>query len=109
MNFQPIDVRRELWQGIELCLRLAPIVAGPPVPNQLLQLRQLRTLRLIGDGFLIGPSGRRDPMAKVDERLLRNIRPKRTDCVFVKARPDTPLCSMAARGDQTKTESKCGN
>jgi hypothetical protein len=52
-----IDLRHVLRQDIQLRFGLAPVVAAPPVLDQLLQLRQLRTLRLIGGGFLVGPPG----------------------------------------------------
>jgi hypothetical protein len=39
VNVQPIDVRRELRQGIQLRFYLAPVVAVAPVLNQPLQLR----------------------------------------------------------------------
>jgi hypothetical protein len=44
MNVDPVDVRRELWQGIQLRFRLAPVVAAAPVPDQLLQLGELDAL-----------------------------------------------------------------
>src|SRR5207249_11842958 len=59
--------------GSQLRFRLTPVVAAPPVPNQLLQLRQLRTLRLIGDSFLIGPSRSSNAPAEVIERRLRYL------------------------------------
>ena len=73
VNVDPVDRRHELRQGIELRLRLAPVVAAAPVPNQLLQLGQLRALRLIGDGFLVGPSRGSNAPAEVVERGLRYL------------------------------------
>ena len=73
VNVDAVDRRHELRQGIELRLRLAPVVAAAPVPNELLELRQLRALRLIGDGLLVGPARRRDAPAEIDECLFRNI------------------------------------
>jgi len=75
----PIDRRHELRQGIELRLHLPPIVAGAPVPNHLLQLGQLHALRLIGDGFLIGPSRGRNASAEIIERGLRYLDFERAD------------------------------
>jgi hypothetical protein len=73
VDVQPINVRRELRQGIQLCFHLTPVVAAPPVPNQLLQLGKLRTLRLIGDGFLIGPTRCQHAAAQVGEGRFRHV------------------------------------
>ena len=61
MNVEPVDRRDELRQGIELRLHLPPVVVRAPVADELLQLRQLRALRPIGDGFLVGPARGCDP------------------------------------------------
>jgi hypothetical protein len=58
VNVHPIDVGHELRQGIQLRFGLTPVVAAAPVPNQPLELGQLRTLRLIGDSLLVGPACR---------------------------------------------------
>src|SRR4029077_15590374 len=68
-----IDGGRELRKRVQLRFHLAPVVAATPVPNQLLQLGPLRTLRLIGDGFLVGPSRGGDASTKVDELRFRNV------------------------------------
>src|SRR5262245_58483978 len=73
VNVHPIDVRPELWQGIQPGFRLTPVVQVSPVADQLLQPIQLRALRPIGDGFLVRPSRRCDPAAKIDELLFRNL------------------------------------
>jgi hypothetical protein len=57
-------------EDVELRFRLTPAVA--PVLNQLLQLGQLDTLRLIGDSLLVGPARRRDASTEVDECFFRN-------------------------------------
>src|SRR5690349_13706946 len=48
MNVQPIDLGDELRQGIEPCLRIAPVVARLPVAYDLLESREPYALRLIG-------------------------------------------------------------
>src|SRR5207253_3840071 len=58
VNVESVDVGHELWQGVELRLRFAPVVTGAPVFHQLLEPGELRALRLIGDGFLIRPARR---------------------------------------------------
>ncbi|MNP60831.1 hypothetical protein D3C76_1559520 [compost metagenome] len=47
--------------------------------HQRLQLRQLRTLGGIGDGFLVRPTGGRDALTQVDQRLLCNLGPEGAD------------------------------
>jgi hypothetical protein len=79
VNVDSVDRRDELRQGVQLRFHLAPVVAAPPVLNQLLQLRQLRALRLIADGFLIGPSRSSNAPAEVIERRLRHLDFERAD------------------------------
>src|SRR5258706_10602784 len=55
VNVDSIDRRDELREAIQFLLHLSPVVVRAPIANQRLKLRQLRTLRLIGDGFLVGP------------------------------------------------------
>jgi hypothetical protein len=71
MNVDPVDVRRELWECIELRFRLSPVVAVAPVPDELLQPVQRHALRVIG--FLVGPPRALNPAAKVLERRLRHL------------------------------------
>ena len=52
---------------------LAPVVVRAPVAHQLLQLRELHALRLVGDGLPVGPSRGGDAPAQIDEIFLRNI------------------------------------
>lgn len=70
INVYSIHVGRELSQRIQLCFHLATVVAAAPIPNSFLQLVQLRTLRLIGDGFFIGPLRGHDASAEVHKAAL---------------------------------------
>ena len=79
VNVDPVDLRHELRQGIQLRLRLAPVVVRAPVAHELLQLRQLHALRPIGDGLLVGPPRCGDAPAEIDERRLRNLNLERAD------------------------------
>ncbi len=79
VDVEAVDIRRELRQGIELCFRLAPVVATAPVLNQLLHLRQLRPLRPIGDRFLVRPPGGAQALAKIIERRARDVDAKWTN------------------------------
>ena len=73
VDVEPVDLRHELREGVQLCLTLPPVVVGAPVADELLELRQLHALRPVGDRFLVRPAGRRDASAEVDELLLRNV------------------------------------
>jgi len=54
MNVEPIDLRHELRQGVQLRLALAPIVLCP-IARELLSRRELHALRCIGDRFPFRP------------------------------------------------------
>ena len=82
VNIHAVDVCREMWQRVELRLRLTPVVIGAPITNELLQLCQLHPLRLIRDRFLIGPARCRYPAAQVDEILFRNFHFERSNGVI---------------------------
>ena len=45
VDVDPVDRRHELREGIELRLGLAPVIAGAPIADEFLELRQLRALR----------------------------------------------------------------
>jgi len=65
MNLDSIYRCDELRQVIEPSLQFMPVVVRSPVVNQRLHPYQLRTLGLIGDGFLIRPAGREHALAEV--------------------------------------------
>lgn len=73
INVYSIHVGRELSQRIQLCFHLATVVAAAPIPNSFLQLVQLRTLRLIGDGFFIGPCVATMRRRRSTKLLFRNL------------------------------------
>src|SRR2546425_8799170 len=56
VDVHAVDLGRELGQGVELRLGLAPVVVGLPVARELLNRRQLHALRPICDHL---PEGRR--------------------------------------------------
>src|SRR2546426_11567307 len=80
MNVEPIDRGHELRQGIQLRLRLPPVVARPPVANERLQLFQLDALRSIGNRFAVGPPRRREALAEIDDSVFRNLDVEGADC-----------------------------
>src|SRR3954469_5311721 len=73
VDVQPVDVRDELGQRIQLCLHPAPVVFGGPVARELLHRRERHALRLIRDRLLLRPLRRADPATKLRESLLRNM------------------------------------
>src|ERR1700739_431358 len=56
MNAEPVDLGHEVRQGHQLSLARAPVVVRGPVTRQLLNRFQLHALRMIGDGFHVGPA-----------------------------------------------------
>ena len=83
LDVEPVDLGHELRQGIQLRLRLAPVVVRSPVADERLDLVQLHALGLIGDRLPRGPPRRRDAAAEVDERLLGHVDAEGTDGVAV--------------------------
>src|SRR5918994_6982032 len=73
VDVDAVDPGYELRQGIELRFRLAPVVAGAPMLDERLELRELDALRLVSNRLLVGPPCRRDPAAEFDQRLLGNV------------------------------------
>jgi hypothetical protein len=73
MNAEPVDLGCELRQGVQLRLAPAPVVVGCPVAREFLHGRERHALRLICDGFLLGPLRGRDAPAKIGEFLFRNV------------------------------------
>jgi hypothetical protein len=73
VNVEPVDLSHELRQGIQLRLRLPLVVVRPPVAYELLDLRQLHALGLIGNSLPVEPPCRRDASAEVGEFLFRNV------------------------------------
>ena len=79
VDLDPVDLGRELWQGIELRLGPAPVVVGLPVTRELLKRRQLHALRPISNKLPGGQTPRGDPAAQLGELLLGDIDVEGTD------------------------------
>ena len=73
VDVHPVDGGLELREGVQFRLALAPVIIRRPMADEFLELRELRALRLIGDRLLVGPPGRREAPAKIDELLLRDL------------------------------------
>jgi hypothetical protein len=83
LDIDAVDRRHELRQGIQLRLRLTPVVVGSPVLDEWLDLRELHTLRLIRDGLALGPSRRHHPPPEVGECLVGHVNAEGADRVAV--------------------------
>src|SRR5947209_4309360 len=97
MNVEPIDLGHELREGVQLRLALAPIVIRRPIARECLSRRQLHALRLICDGFLLGPLRCGDAPAQVGERFFGHVDAEGTDCgccrlVDLVFHTSSPLC-----------------
>jgi hypothetical protein len=79
MDFDAVDHRGELRQGVEARLDLAPVVVLP-VAHQPLSGSQLDALRLVADDFLFRPFRCRQTPSQVDEIMLGHIDAERSDC-----------------------------
>src|SRR2546426_10704060 len=83
VNVDAIDLGDELREGVELRLALAPVVLRPPIARELLDRRELNTLRCIRDDFAFGPLGRLDAATQVGDLRIRNIHLERTNIAFI--------------------------
>jgi hypothetical protein len=73
VDVQVVDLGDEIRDGVEPRLDLAPVVVGLPVAQNLLDGLERYTLRIIGDGFLLGQPGLRQAPAQIGQRRLRNV------------------------------------
>jgi len=73
VDVEPVDVRDELRQGVQLRLDLAPVVFGLPIAREFPHRRQLHALGAVTHCFLFGPTRGGDAPAEVVERSLRDL------------------------------------
>ena len=71
VNVEPVDLGQELRQGVEFRLDLAPVVFARPIAGERLRCRELHALRLVRHGFALGPAGRVDSPAQIDQPFVR--------------------------------------
>jgi hypothetical protein len=62
---------------------LAPVVVGPPVAHQRLQLGQRHALGLVRDRLPVGPPRPRHASAQIGQVLFRNVDREGADCTVV--------------------------
>jgi len=82
VNVHSVDGRLELREGVQFRLALAPVIIRRPMANECLKLSERRALRLIGDRLLVGPPGRCEAPAKIDELFLRDLHFERPDVIW---------------------------
>src|SRR6201987_2343875 len=81
MNVQPINLGHEMWQGVEPCLDLAPVVTCRPIAREFLNSPVMHALGFIHDSLPVGPPRRRDAPADLDELLFRDVDAEGADCI----------------------------
>ena len=79
VDVDPVDLGLELRQRVQSRFAPAPVVFVRPVAGELLQRRQLHTLRAIGDELLARPTSRLDAAAQFVELVLGNLDSERAD------------------------------
>ena len=79
MNLHPVDVRRELRQGVQRRFDLAPVVIFLPITREFAHRRELHALRCICHRFLLRPLCRGDPPAEVRQRFVGHTDMERAD------------------------------
>ena len=79
MDLEPIDVRRELLEPVELTLLLTPVESVTPVVNQFLQVGEVGAEGPAHTFGLIGETGTRQSFLKVGEYIIRDVDRERLD------------------------------
>src|SRR5260370_39216785 len=70
MNIEPVDVRRELRQGVQPRFDLAPVVIRLPITCECSHPRELHSLSCMRYLFPLGPLRRADPPAEGNNRRV---------------------------------------
>src|SRR5689334_5680789 len=100
MDLHPVDHGRELWQRVEPCLALAPVVLGRPIAGERPQRRQLYTLRSILNELFGGPARGREVLTEISEVFSADVDAEGKNCVaFGRTRRGPSLLRLRARGD----------
>ena len=79
MDVHAVDLGRELRERVQPRFALVPVVPGRSVAGELLNRRQLDTLRPIGDEFLGGPARCCDAPLKVGDFFVGHAEPEGTE------------------------------
>jgi len=76
MNIEPVDARRELWQGVQPRFDFTPVVILLPIEREFAHCRELHALRY---RFPLRPQCRADAPAEVADRRVGKVDVQRTD------------------------------
>ena len=99
LNVEPIDRGDEHRQRVESGLTLAPVVIGRPIGRKPLEHFQRHALRVIVDGFAVGPSRRLDALTHIVDLRVRKLHMKGTNRGIAGGR----LCNFIHGGPFSKT------
>src|SRR5262249_633945 len=100
-----VDRCHELREDVELGLALSPVLVRSPITHELLEFCELYSLRLVGNRFLVRPTGPGDASAQINELIFRNIAAERTDRVTFRSRGQ--ICGEQAY--RTRSGDSCDN
>ena len=95
MNVQPINIRDELWQGLQFRFDLAPIVICNPIARERLNEGELYALRIIRDRFPFREPCRVYTPAQFNKFRFRYIHIKRTNIHVTASRCCTCYSSIS--------------
>jgi hypothetical protein len=79
VDVEAVDLGGELRQRVQPGLDLAPVVGGRPVAGELLHGRQRHPLAVVVDRLALGPAGRIDAPAQLDQVLVGDADLEGTD------------------------------
>src|ERR1035438_9219489 len=82
MNVQPVNLGREVRQGVQFRLTGAPVVLGPPVACELLYQLEPHALRVVGDRLAVSPRRCREPPTQIGDFLFWKFDTERPDFSF---------------------------
>ena len=99
VDVEAVDLRHKQRRRVQFRLRLPPIVLRLPVAHEFLDFCQLRALGMIQNSR---PFGRRDALAKINQRAFRNPDAKRANRGVLFRRR---ALSVAGGGEQNETSS----
>src|SRR6185369_16397745 len=91
VNIEPVDAGDEVGIGVDPRFDLSPVVLVQPVIGELADRIEADALRVIVDGFALGPSGRGDPALQVGELVIGRVKIEGPDRLIANAAKDDCL------------------
>src|SRR5690348_8331468 len=99
MNVEPVDLRDELWQGVQPRFDLTPIIFGRPILRERLNEGELHALRKVRDGFPLRKACCDDTPSQVGQFRLWNVDMKRTNRILFTRLLAASICSSSLGHD----------